>query len=97
MWSSPLLARAHLCQCATCFSLFLASEESVKYAPVIPNPQLQPLLDIDDFCRLTGTSRTKTYKLAKADKLPVPVVRIGSSYRLPTAKLLVALGLSETA
>jgi excisionase family DNA binding protein len=69
----------------------------VKYAPVIPNPQLQPLMDIDDFCRLTGTSRTKGYMLAKANKLPVPVVRVGSSYRIPTAKLLAALGLSETA
>jgi hypothetical protein len=42
-----------------------------------------------------GISRTKAYRLAKYDEFPVPVLRLGNSYRVPTAPLLKFLGVDE--
>lgn len=39
--------------------------------------------------------RTKAYELARAGEFPVPVLRLGNSYRVARAHLLQALGLAE--
>lgn len=39
-----------------------------------------------------GIARTTAYALAKADEFPVPVLRLGHTYRVPTAHLLRFLG-----
>jgi predicted DNA-binding transcriptional regulator AlpA len=44
-----------------------------------------------------GIGRTKAYDLAKRGEFPVRVIRIGDSYRMPTAALLELLGISESA
>jgi len=41
-----------------------------------------------------GLGRTKAYELAKHDEFPCRVIRIGDSYRVPTAGLLELLGVS---
>jgi hypothetical protein len=37
--------------------------------------------------------RTKAYELAKRGEFPVPVIRVGDSYRVPVAALLDLLGI----
>jgi Helix-turn-helix domain len=42
---------------------------------------------------ILGISRSAAYKLARRDAFPVPLLRIGTRYRVPTAPLLAALHL----
>ncbi|MGH3783030.1 MAG: DNA-binding protein [Pseudonocardiaceae bacterium] len=42
--------------------------------------------------RAFGIGRTKSYELARAGAFPVPVLRLGNSYRVTRAALLRALG-----
>jgi len=39
-----------------------------------------------------GAGRTTTYRMAKDGTFPVPVLRIGKSYRVATANLVTLLG-----
>ena len=41
-----------------------------------------------------GLGRTKAYELARSDHFPCRVLRIGDTYRIPTAGLLELLGVS---
>lgn len=41
-----------------------------------------------------GLGRTKAYELARQDAFPCRVIRIGDTYRVPTAGLLELLGVS---
>jgi len=41
-----------------------------------------------------GLGRTKAYELARRDEFPCRVIRIGDTYRVPTAGLLDLLGVS---
>ena len=41
-----------------------------------------------------GLGRTKAYELAKHDEFPCRVIRIGDTYRVPTAGLLELLGVT---
>jgi hypothetical protein len=43
-----------------------------------------------------GLGRTKAYELAKHGQFPCRVIRIGDTYRIPTAGLLDLLGISHT-
>lgn len=45
--------------------------------------------------RALGIGRTKAYELARADELPVKVLRLGNAYRVATADLLRVLGIEE--
>jgi hypothetical protein len=54
---------------------------------------LPPMIGIPTAARLLGISRASAYRLAAQDALPVPVVRIGHSLRIPTTPLLAALAL----
>jgi excisionase family DNA binding protein len=55
-----------------------------------------PSVDLMTAAAVLGIGRTKAYDLAKRGEFPVPVIRIGDSYRIPTAALLTLLGISET-
>ena len=44
-----------------------------------------------------GLGRTKAYDLARRDQFPCRVIRIGETYRVPTAGLLELLGVTEEA
>jgi hypothetical protein len=41
-----------------------------------------------------GLGRTKAYELARRNEFPCRVIRIGSSYRIPTPGLLEFLGVN---
>lgn len=55
---------------------------------------LPPTLRLEDAARMLGIGRSTAYLLAAQDALPVPVLRIGRSYRVPTAPMLALLGLT---
>lgn len=55
---------------------------------------LPPVLSLEDAARLLGIGRSSAYNLAKHGAFPVPVLRIGKLYRVPTAGLLDVLGAS---
>jgi excisionase family DNA binding protein len=45
--------------------------------------------------RALGLGRTTAYELARRGELPVPVLRLGSRYRVNRADLLRALGITD--
>ena len=54
-----------------------------------------PSVDLMTAAAVLGLGRTKAYQLAKDDEFPVRVIRIGDTYRVPTAGLLQLLGITE--
>lgn len=55
---------------------------------------LPPVLTLEEAATLLGIGRTSAYTLAKNEAFPVPVLRIGKLYRVPTPGLLAALGVN---
>ena len=53
-----------------------------------------PTVDLMTAARALGLGRTKAYDLARRQQFPCPVLRIGDTYRVPTAGLLELLGLT---
>jgi hypothetical protein len=53
---------------------------------------LPTAVDIVTAGRAFGLGRTKSHQLARAGEFPVPVLRLGNSYRVTRAALLQALG-----
>ncbi len=51
-------------------------------------------VDLMTAARALGMGRTKAYELARRDQFPCRVIRIGDTYRIPTAGLLQLLGVS---
>jgi hypothetical protein len=51
-------------------------------------------VDLMTAARALGLGRTKAYELARQSRFPCPVIRIGETYRVPTAGLLELLGVS---
>jgi hypothetical protein len=54
---------------------------------------LPAVLDVPSAGRLLGIGRTRAYRLAAAGEFPCRVLRVGGTWRVPTADLLVVLGL----
>jgi hypothetical protein len=52
---------------------------------------LGSVTDIATAGQILGLSRSTAYALAADDTFPVPVLRVGSGYRVPVAGLLAAL------
>src|SRR5258708_13126911 len=53
---------------------------------------LPQIVDLLTAAGLLAIGRTTGYALARAGRFPVPVLRIGASYKVPTAPLLELLG-----
>ncbi|HEX4103840.1 MAG TPA: DNA-binding protein [Pseudonocardiaceae bacterium] len=53
---------------------------------------LPSVVDLVTAGRAFGIGRTKSHELVRAGKFPVPVLRLGNSYRVTRAALLRALG-----
>ena len=49
------------------------------------------LTDLPTAASIFGLGRALAYELAKNDDFPVPVIRVGSRYRVPVAAILAAL------
>jgi hypothetical protein len=54
---------------------------------------LPVVLDVPSAGRLLGIGRTRAYRLARAGVFPCRVLRIGGTWRVPTAGVLALLGL----
>ncbi|OLF04701.1 hypothetical protein BLA60_39460 [Actinophytocola xinjiangensis] len=54
---------------------------------------LPTAVDLVTAANALGISRTKAYRMARFEEFPVPVLRLGNSYRVPTAPLLRFLGI----
>lgn len=54
---------------------------------------LPATLTLPEAARLLGIGRTHAYTLAAHGEFPVPVMRLGHAVRVPTAPLLILLGL----
>lgn len=50
-------------------------------------------VDVPTAARALRLGRSTAYELARRDEFPCPVLRVGSSYRVPTAGLLRVLGI----
>ncbi|WP_428963006.1 helix-turn-helix domain-containing protein [Micromonospora fluostatini] len=53
---------------------------------------LGAVTDIATVGEIFGLSRSSAYELARRDRLPAPVLRVGSRYRVSVAAILAALG-----
>jgi len=51
-------------------------------------------VDLTTAARALGLGRSTAYELARRREFPCRVLQVGSSYRVPTADLLRALGVS---
>jgi hypothetical protein len=51
-------------------------------------------VDLMTAARALGLGRTKAYELARTGEFPCRVIRIGDTYRIPTAGLLELLGVA---
>jgi excisionase family DNA binding protein len=56
---------------------------------------LPVVIDITTAARALGLGRSTGYELARRGEFPCRVLRIGSSYRVPTADLLRVLGIES--
>jgi hypothetical protein len=54
---------------------------------------LGTVTDLPTAARILGLGRALAYELAKNDDFPVPVIRVGTRYRVPVAPILAALHL----
>jgi hypothetical protein len=53
--------------------------------------------DLATAAAILGMSRSAAYKLIRRDAFPVPLYRVGTHYRVPTAPILAALHLQPSA
>jgi hypothetical protein len=49
-------------------------------------------VDIPTACQALGIGKTVGYELAQRGEFPVPVLKVGSRYRVPTSHLLSLAG-----
>lgn len=58
---------------------------------------LPAAVDLPTAARALSLGRTNAYAMARQDKFPVPLLRMGSQYRARRADLLALLGVADTA
>jgi excisionase family DNA binding protein len=56
--------------------------------------QLPPTLDLLTAAAWLGIGRTTAYRLAEHSHFPVPVIRVGRRYRIPSAPLIALLAIA---
>jgi excisionase family DNA binding protein len=55
-------------------------------------PDLEPTISPEQYAQLTNTGRTKVYQMLKAGEFPVPFIKAGNRYQIPTLAVLRMLG-----
>jgi predicted site-specific integrase-resolvase len=55
---------------------------------------LPAVVNLVTAARALGIGRTRAFELTRRGEFPVPVLRVGRTYRVPTAPLLKLLGLA---
>ncbi|MFD0279772.1 hypothetical protein ACFVHB_38590 [Kitasatospora sp. NPDC127111] len=56
--------------------------------------RLPVITDLVTAGKALGIGRTRAFELARRGEFPVPVLRVGSTWRVPTAQLLTLLGIN---
>lgn len=56
--------------------------------------ELPVVLDVEAAARLLGVSPATAYRMLRTGTFPSTTLRVGNQWRIPTAPLLTALGLS---
>lgn len=56
---------------------------------------LPAVVDLATAARALAIGRTRAFELVRRDEFPVPVLRVGVTYRVPSAPLLDLLGLGS--
>lgn len=56
---------------------------------------LPAAIDVPTAGRALGIGRNKAFELARRGDFPVRVLRLGNSYRVPTAEVLKTLGIDQ--
>lgn len=72
-----------------------SAESAATSSPVWTVERIRALGAVTDIAtvgEIFGMSRSSAYDLARRDRLPVPVLRVGSRYRVSVAAILTALG-----
>jgi excisionase family DNA binding protein len=54
---------------------------------------LPVVVDVPTAARALGLGRSTAYELVRRSEFPCPVLRVGTSYRIPTAGLMRVLGI----
>ncbi|MBT2449415.1 hypothetical protein J7F03_20430 [Streptomyces sp. ISL-43] len=57
--------------------------------------RLPAITDLVTAGKALGIGRTRAFELARRSEFPVPVLRVGMTWRVPTAPLLALLGLVD--
>jgi excisionase family DNA binding protein len=65
-----------------------ASKDGLTRAEMLALPVT---VDVPTAARALGLGRSTAYELARRDEFPCRVLRVGSSYRIPTADLMRVL------
>jgi excisionase family DNA binding protein len=63
--------------------------------PDVPQPETQPLVSLTEAASVVGVGRTTAYDLAKTNRFPVEVLKVGGRYRVRTRDLRTWLGLQS--
>ncbi len=72
--------------------LALVADQEPPAANAIDLTKLPPTVDIVTAARILGVGRTVAYELVREGAWPTPVIHVGRKIRVPTASLLVLLG-----
>jgi len=54
---------------------------------------LPAVIDLTTAAKALSIGRTRAFELVRRGEFPVPVLRVGATYRVPTAPLIQLLGL----
>lgn len=57
---------------------------------------LPSVVDLLTAARALGIGRTKAYQLAQHNEFPCRIIRVGKGYHVPTADLLILLGIQPS-
>jgi excisionase family DNA binding protein len=71
-----------------------SGRDGLTYAEALALPVT---VDVTTAARALGLGRSTAYELARRNEFPCRVLRIGSTYRIPTADLLRTLGIEPPA
>ena len=63
---------------------------------ILPNPEQQPLLDVDEVAAVFGVHRQTVYKLVADGELDDVIVHIGRKFKFSTAGIRRFVGLDTS-
>lgn len=65
----------------------MTKQATVPPGPVLPDPAVRPLVGLDIACPALDVSKNTAYSLIREKKFPIPVRRVGGTWKVSTAAL----------